>query len=227
MKARVVDLETTGMPPEAKICELAWTDVHENGSIDETHAFLINPGIPIPPEARAIHHISDHDVILAPSLELVLSDMMEEMEPGDFLCAHNAAFEREFLSHLPFSWICTMKCAQHLWRTAPGYSNQTLRYWRNVPAEWSRSMPPHRAGPDTYVTAHILSELLDYPMTFAGLADLTKRPILLRTVGFGKHRGMEWSNVPRSYLQWIVDKSGMDGDVRHTAKHYLQKGPKA
>jgi len=35
-----------------------------------------------------------------------------------------------------------------------------LRYWRNLVLDPALAMPPHRAGPDAYVTACLLAELL-------------------------------------------------------------------
>ena len=72
MKVRVVDLETTGRPEDAvkAICEIGWTDVvvpvgyeGAGGIVQIPHAALVNPGHPIPPETRAVHHISDADVV--------------------------------------------------------------------------------------------------------------------------------------------------------------------
>lgn len=83
--------------------------------------------------------------------------------------------------------------------------------------------PPHRAGPDAYVTAFILRELIDQ----APIEDLVRwssGPALLARVGFGKHRGKRWSEVPADYLDWLINKSGTDDrDVRATAKHYLKQ----
>lgn len=60
-------------------------------------------------------------------------------------------------------WICTMKCAKHLFPDAPGHSNQVLRYHMKLDQDFDdaeRAMPPHRAGPDTFVTAHRLARMV-------------------------------------------------------------------
>ena len=64
MKARVFDLETTGLPEDetADICEVGYTDLldlHAGPMLTETRSQLIDPGHPIPPELSAIHHITD------------------------------------------------------------------------------------------------------------------------------------------------------------------------
>jgi DNA polymerase-3 subunit epsilon len=57
-----IDLETTGLKPYSdKIVELSILKVHPDGR-KEYHSRRINPGIPIPPEATAVHGITDDDV---------------------------------------------------------------------------------------------------------------------------------------------------------------------
>ncbi|HQB28812.1 MAG TPA: 3'-5' exonuclease, partial [Paludibacter sp.] len=49
------DLETTGIDiVNDRIVQIAYHKVYPNGK-EESKSFLINPGIPIPPQATAIH----------------------------------------------------------------------------------------------------------------------------------------------------------------------------
>ncbi|HEV7433863.1 MAG TPA: 3'-5' exonuclease [Pseudorhizobium sp.] len=68
-KIRVVDFETTGFPEDAvrAVCEVGYTDLTADWQIGPTVAFYANPGHPIPPQTRAVHHISDADVAEAVS----------------------------------------------------------------------------------------------------------------------------------------------------------------
>lgn len=232
MKIRVVDLETTGTAEDATkgklvdICEIGWTDLHDHFLIDGPHARLVDPGIPIPPEARAVHHISDAMVAGALLSSAAYDLLMEGMEPGDMFAAHNAAFERIFFNGGVFPWICTMICAKHLWNDAPGFSNQTLRYWLNLEEEIDAdlAMPPHRAGPDSYVTAHILRRmtLMKSPNS---LVSLTTTPVLLKTVPFSKHQGQPWSDMDRGFLEWCLDpkRDNLSPEVLYTARHWLDQ----
>ncbi|HUK64216.1 MAG TPA: 3'-5' exonuclease, partial [Dongiaceae bacterium] len=63
----VVDTETTGMSPAEghALVEVA-TVVLENGTIGETWSSLVRPGRPIPPDASAVHGITDAMVAGAP-----------------------------------------------------------------------------------------------------------------------------------------------------------------
>ena len=46
-------------------------------------------------------------------------------------------------------------------------------------------------------------------------------PSLLPRVTFGKHRGAEWKDIPRDYMEWLCRQADMNEDVKFTAKHYL------
>lgn len=232
MKIRTIDFETSGRPEDAVkgLVEIGWTDIDlpndEDTPLRRVHlpkSYLVNPGHPIPPETRAVHHISDADVAGAMDPGRACAMLMEGMAEDDVFAAHNAEFEKAFFGGGSRRWICTLQCAKHIFPEAPGFSNQVLRYWldvdRNIDMP-SLTMPPHRAGPDTYVTAFILHEMLQRAPA-EELIRLTTAPVLLVKVSFGKHKGRQWSELPWDYLEWVAFKSDMGRDEKHTAKHYL------
>lgn len=227
----VCDTETTSLDPlTGGVVEFAAVVLEQrNGAaawkIGKTFSSLVKPPCPIGIEAMAIHHITEADVLGAPGLAEVLGELPKAK--ANHYCGHNAAFDSGFLPGLS-PWLCTWRLAQHVWPEAPGHSNQLLRYWLpGLNAElrstkrgaavmaWS----PHRAPVDAWVTAHIMLRLLA-ARPLAELAALSAAPILLRTVRFGMHRGVPWGDVPEKYLRWILDQD-FDGDVRHTARHWL------
>ena len=226
MKIRVIDFETTGLPEDQTkaICEIGWTDVTDDWKVHGPKSMLVNPGHPIPAVTRAIHHISDADVTGAVSPDTACLALMSGMAPGDLFAAHNAKFERAFFGGGQHEWICTLQCAKHLFRDAPGNSNQVLRYHLDIDGEddfdAAAAMPPHRAGPDTLVTAFVLRRLV-FAASVSELVRLTSAPVVLQTITFGKHRGMRWAELPRDYLQWIAFKSDLGVDEKHTARHIL------
>lgn len=225
-RIRVIDFETTGLPEDAvkAVCEVGYTDVFADWTLGSTVEFFVNPGHPIPPQTRAVHHISDADVAGAVSPDVAFKTLMKDMQDGDVFAAHNAKFERAFFGGGYHPWICTMQCAKHLFQDAPGFSNQVLRYWLDVDKEFddpNKAMPPHRAGPDTYVTAHILRHLI-FASSIDKLIQLTSSPVLLRDVTFGKHKGRKWADLPWDYLDWIANKSDLGPDEKHTARTVLR-----
>jgi exodeoxyribonuclease X len=214
---RVIDFETTGMPPDAAICEIGWADIGE-GAYQGHQSVICNPGRPMPPEARAVHHLSDADCANGIS---VTEGLRVLMAGADVFCAHNVVFEQAFFAGGDRPWICTLKVARRLWPECPSHSNQCLRYWLGLNIADLLAMPPHRAGPDAYVTAEILRVALG-EATVEQMIAWTKLPSLLPSVTFGKHRGTPWPDLPWDYLQWVAFKSDLDADTKFTARYYLE-----
>ena len=127
-------------------------------------------------------------------------------------------------------------------RAVEAADKDQLRVWRNLPeisawmysdhaiseAEHERwfnaamADPAHRAGPDAWVTAHILMDLLkDHPVE--RLLEWTNAPRDLALVPFGKHRRKPWSEVPDDYLRWMATQTDMDVDAVTAARNELDK----
>jgi exodeoxyribonuclease X len=222
MKIRVVDTETTGMGDDAKLVEIAWVDVDYlalKGRMGDQKQYLIKPGIPIPPEASAIHHITDEMV----ERDGVLFGQIhpELIDGADMFAAHNAEFDRRFVGAMEKRWICTMRCARHLYRDAPGFSNQTLRDHLKLPNPPEEAGHAHRALYDAFVTAHLLSRMLDIK-TPTELVTLTQKPIFYRSLPFGKHKGEPIEDVPTSYLKWARGQD-FDDDIKFTINCELKR----
>lgn len=222
MIIRVIDLETTGLPPDAGVCEVGWQDYLPGAAswLGDSGSALVHPGRRIPPEAMAVHHIRDQDVIGADEWATVAPKIIAG---ADILAAHSAAFEAAFFPNAGKPWICTLKAARRIWPDAPAHGNQVLRYWRELPLTDALARPAHRAMPDAYVTAWLLHALVDAGASIDDMIRWTTEPSLLPRITFGKHRGLKWSEAPIDYLDWIVGKSDMDDDVKFTARHELKR----
>lgn len=228
----VVDTETTGLHPDrgAGVVELAGVllDLGPGGPVQVLGDWqsLVDPGHPVPPEASAVHHLVDEDLVGAPELPQACEVMWRDLGGWDYVFAHNAKFDRAFLPAFHNrGWGCTLKVAREVVADAPGYGNQVLRYFLRtspvVPAHCGNMA--HRALYDCYVTAYLLDYLVER-MSVEAMVELSNRPQLQKRVGFGKHRGQAWRDLPRSYLYWILSQTGeaaFDEDVVHTARHYL------
>lgn len=234
MRIRVIDIETTGMePPAAAVCEIGYCDLFqiEAGApwkVCRPTSILIDPGHPIPPEVSAIHHLVDEDVAGKCSLEFVTPDVLSHPDI-DVLCAHNAKFERLFITDEMTGgkpWICTYKCALRIWKDAPSHSNQALRYWRK-PEGLDRAIASvaHRAGPDAYVTAFLLRDMLNGGALVDHLIKRSSQPALQVRCHLGKERGKLWSDVEPGFLKWVLDKD-FDEDVKFTARYWLEERAK-
>ena len=225
---RVIDCETTGLkPPEAEIVEWGWTDVlfdteTKTVTVRTPESRLFCPVNGIPPEMSAVHHLTMQHVQGEPTFQP--GDIEGLVGPADFVVAHNWAFEGQWVTadHLgPRRPICTFKAACRIWPEAPSKSNSALRYWRRLDLNEGLAMPPHRAGPDSYVTAFLLADMLRTE-TVANLVRWTREPRFLPKCPIGKHKDTPWGEIPADYLQWITRAADMDPDVVHAAKTELQ-----
>jgi exodeoxyribonuclease X len=232
MRLRVIDLETTGIePPAAEIIEFGRVDVVMDAAgaqVEPPQAWLYRPLRGITPETMAVHHITEAD--FRPDTPVCTPENLHAAvwsgPTPTALVAHSCAFERLFVTEAttgPTPWICTYKVAMHVWPDAPRHSNQVLRYWRNLALDPALAMPPHRAGPDAWVTAHLVADLAQ----FASLEQMvawTKEPRPMPKLTFGKHRGQTWAQVPIDYLQWMQRQTDMDADtVWHAEQELLRR----
>ena len=231
-RLRVIDLETTGDSfANGGVVELGWQDVAQAadggwGLSGEPQALLVQPGFPISAVTSAIHHIVDEDVAGAPGWGQAAPPVLQEAGLVA-LAAHRAAFEQRWCTPQLSGrarWICTYKCALRLWPEAPSHSNQGLRYWRR-PAGLDRALglPAHRAGPDAYVTAHHLRDML----ALASVEQLlvwSAQPALLVRVPTGPLRGRPWSELDRSQLERVLKgEFGHNAELLFTARTELAR----
>jgi len=223
----VVDTETTGLPPDGRVVELALVEVGLECEPQIVYSALVDPGCPIPPEASAVHHITDRDVAGKPRLFQVWPKVLGYI--GDaILVAHNAEFDRGMLPETGRPWICSKRLAQHLWRDAPKHSNQVLRYWLGIDVEVGQ---PHRALGDAIVTAHVFQRELrayleaGYPDDVDELIAFAESPIEVQTMPFGKHKGMPLKDVPLDYLDWALrNLQDLSPDLRWSMQRVLEQG---
>lgn len=232
MRIRVIDLETTGLAPPETVVEIGWCDVlglGQDWTVDPPRSRMVDPLKAIPPEASAIHHITDDDVREANAQPLW--PLFDFLEPeADLLAAHNAKFERQWITDQEAQgrrWICTYKAALRLWPDAPAHSNQVLRYWRRPPGlDRTIAAGAHRAAPDAYVTAFLLRDMLAAGTSIDDLVRWTSEPALQIRCQIGKNRGLLWTEVDEGFLRWLLDKD-FDEDVKFTARSEIARRKQA
>ena len=152
----VVDVETTGFSPlRDRIVEVACALVDADRIVGQW-ATLVNPQVPIPASATAIHGITDDLVEGAPNAHDALRKLRQHC--GDrTIVAHCARFDLSFLgSAFGKEALCTMRLARALFPEAPNHQNQTLRVYLGIDDAVAGALRAHRALDDATVTAHIL-----------------------------------------------------------------------
>lgn len=220
---RVVDFETNGTEPPARPCEVGICDLYlEDRMVGEPKSWLCSVEN-MPPEVRAVHHISLAD---CQSYDSFRDDMVIGYDHPDALAAHNSEFETKFFAPAK-PMICTYKAALRVWPHAPSHSNGALRYWLEdqgkIAPLHALTQPAHRAGPDAYVTAHILLALFDAGATGRDMIAWTKEPRLLPTCPIGKFRGKPWAEVEAGFLGWMLRQDGMEEDLKWNARREIAR----
>jgi exodeoxyribonuclease X len=227
---RVIDFETTGFePPAAEVVEVGYCDLrqdpHGGWIVEEPVTYLCGVQA-ISPETRAVHHITMTEVRGAEPYDAI--KLIESSDHCAVLAAHNYAFEEQWLQVegiMPA--ICTLKAALRVWPDAPAHSNGVLRYWLEdrglLTLDHDTAMPPHRAGPDAYVTAHILKALLLTGATGKQMVAWTREPRLLPTCPIGKFRGKAWADVEAGFLSWMIAQPTMEADLKWNAQREIDR----
>lgn len=224
----VIDTETTGTNPETdRVVEVGIATLIPTRGVVASWVSLINPIIPIPPQASAIHHITDKDVENEPLLG-ELGERIQSIVFDTIVAAHNAGFDRSFLPMLSVNrpWLCTRRLARHLWPEAPGYANQVLRYWLGLKSPLWAS--PHRALPDAHVTACLLKREIEVfldrgnPDDLDAFINFCHKPIEVGIMPFGKHKDKPLAEIPRDYLLWALGNlKDLDADLRWSMERAL------
>lgn len=125
----VIDTETTGLRLGVDRAVSVAFVRFDLGRVSSFSTF-VNPGFPIPPEATAIHKITDDLVRDAPTIDDVFLDprvieLLWEAHPA----AYNAPFDREMVPRFcdwQVPWLDPLVLARHVDRFAPGKGRHKL-----------------------------------------------------------------------------------------------------
>ena len=218
------DTETTGVRSDKdRIIEIAAFDPIEN----RTFVHLINPGIPIPPEASAIHHISNEMVADAPTFKEVALLFLDFCPKETVLIAHNndafdqlfleAEFKRAGVTLPSFLYIDTLKWSRKYRTDLPRHTLQNLREVYGFP-----SNNAHRALDDVIVLHQVFSAMTD-DLSMETIIELLARPQVLNRMPFGKHQGKPLSEIPKSYVTWLDSSGAFDKSENHALKDSFVK----
>jgi DNA polymerase III subunit epsilon len=223
-RAIYYDTETTGTHPETdRIVEIAAYCPETKDSFCR----FVNPGRPIPPDAVAIHHITDEMVADAPPFIQIIPELVAFCEGDVVLIAHNNdAFDQPFLRHeferagLPVpSWptIDSLKWARRYRPDLPRHSLQFLCESFGVGPRQS-----HRALDDVLVLHKIFSQMID-DLSYETVIELLRGSRKVTRMPFGKHRGLTLQEVPASYLRWLSQSGALAKPENATLREALQE----
>lgn len=231
------DTETTGNTDEDFLCQLAY----KTG--DESFVSLYKPPRKVPPEASAVHHITNKMLESAtPFQESADYKKIKELfeDENSIVVAHNAVFDLAMLQKEdinPKNFICTLRVARDLDREGKieRYNLQYLRYLLEIEVE----AVAHDAMGDVLVLEKLFERLMKKIITedsaseedaIKKMVDISSRPSILRTFSFGKHNGKkieEVLQIDRGYLEWLLaqklESEQNEEDWIYTLNHHLKK----
>jgi DNA polymerase-3 subunit epsilon len=133
-RAAIIDTETTGMDSKAdRIIEIGIVvfeyaaETGEVGPVVGHLSALEDPGRPIPPEAIAVHHITDEMVRGKRFDDTAVAQLLDGVS---LVIAHNATFDRPFLEarfpqFIRMPWACSIRDVG--WRES-GYASSALEF---------------------------------------------------------------------------------------------------
>lgn len=177
--AAVVDTETTGLNAQDRIIELGlvvFAYDRRSGAVMgvlSSYVGLEDPGMPIAPEATAVHGITDAMVQGQRLDEERIADLLSNV---DFVLAHNADFDRGMCERRldlfkELQWACSLR--QVPW-AAMGVSSAKLEF---IAYRMNFFYEAHRADIDCHALLRALSEpvaLAEGPPS-TGLNELLQR----------------------------------------------------
>lgn len=221
-----LDCETTGLEPNHdRIIEIAVTKFTFD-EVLETYETLINPQQPIPESSTKIHNITESMVADKPTVEKVLPKVLK-MINGYMIVGHGIQLDIQFICEeakrhqIPCSLdknlsIDTLRMAR-LYGESPVNSLERLRQHFNIAEEGA-----HRAMSDVIVNIEVFKYLSEKFKTSQDLLQRLERPIQLKTMPLGKHKGRPFSEIPLDYLQWAANKD-FDQDLLYSVRLELKK----
>ena len=243
----VFDLEATGTDVNADrivdVCVLR----REPDGTETTVSSLVNPGMPIPAEATAIHKITNEMVAGEPTIKDLAPKLLEIFHGADISGFNAAKYDIPLLTNelkrAGFEWPLAGR------RIADSFTIFQRKERRDLTAAYKfycgkDLTGAHRAEADVRATAEILfaqvEHYADLPKDMAGLDAFCSAVDPSRVdadgkfvwksgeaaFGFGnKHKGKTLREVvaqDRGYINWMVDKGNFSPDVVRICREALE-----
>ncbi len=241
----IFDLETTGVRiGRDRIVQIGIVRLRPDGQ-RENYQSLVNPGMPIPAEATAVHGISDLDVAFAPRLEDIADEVLAHLAGCDLAGFNLIRFDVPFL-------------AEELFRVGVTWDTSQVRivdvqriYHRMERRDLSAAVKfflgrehtgAHDALADVEATTDVLLAQLEryaeLPRDVGGLGEFSgdrdRNPDAagkLRfnergevCLGFGKYNNWTLESIGRNdpgYMQWLMTKAELPGSTLAVMRNVL------
>ncbi|MFN0064633.1 MAG: putative quorum-sensing-regulated virulence factor [Chlamydiales bacterium] len=221
-----LDCEFTGLDLEKdRIIEVAAIRFTFSGIIDVFDQ-MIDPEHPITAEAQAVHNISNEMLKGRPTCKKILPSFFQFIG-NDLIVGHAIKGDLDMLekeamrASIPFplqlsNCIDTLRLARH-YGDSPNNSLSMLARHFNVPSEKS-----HRALDDVNMNIEVFKKLVARYKTLEQIEKILARPIEMKYMPLGKHKGRPFSEIPLQYLLWAA-RMDFDQDLLFSIHKEIKK----
>ncbi len=221
-----IDCESTGLDPKTnRMIEIAIVKFKGDQHV-ESFETLINPECDIPEESTKIHHITNEMVVDKPPAKEVLAHCLK-MINGHVIMGHGILFDIQLIAEeakracvpchiLNQKHIDTLRLAR-LYGESPSNSLEQLRSHFNISNEGA-----HRAMNDVIVNIQVFSHLSKRFSSTKEILERLSRPIKLRFMPLGKHKGRPFDEIPLDYLKW-AGRQEFDQDLLFSIRSEINR----
>ncbi len=220
-----LDCESTGLDPnEDRIIEIAAARFTFDKILQQFES-LINPEREIPSSSQEIHNISQEMVEGKPKIGAILPDLLNMID-GHILVGHGIGFDialiaaeakrnnlQTNIAKAPF--IDTLRLAR-LYGESPINSLDKLRQHFNIEPQGA-----HRAMSDVIVNIEVFKFLTKSFKTTDAIFKTLQKPIKLRAMPLGKHKGRKFDEIPLEYLLW-AERKDFDQDLLYSIRSEIK-----
>lgn len=224
-----IDCETTGLDVNTdRIIEVAVIKFTMDGVIERFET-LIDPMVEIPKSSIEIHNITQEMVQGKPKVEEVLPEVLK-MIGRHIIIGHGVKFDVDMIANAADRagiqttlrnnlLIDTLRLAR-MYGESPTNSLEQLRKHFNIEEEGA-----HRAMSDVLVNIDVFKYLSKKFKTISQIFDALSKPVLLKNMPLGKHKGRPMKEVPLDYLIWASHKD-FDMDLLFSLRTEIKKRKK-
>lgn len=223
-----LDCETTGLNKEQDhIIEIALIKFTFKETLLEKQT-LVNPMCLIPAQSIEIHHITQDMIKDQPLIQDILTDYLKPLENA-ILVGHKIDFDIDMVAKSAKTHLIPSTIHQHpsidtlrlarLYGESDTNSLEALQDHFRIP---KRTL--HRAMEDVKLNIDVFKKLCDR-LGFKDAKSIIKRlekPIMLKKMPLGKHKGRPFQDIPLNYLKWASFQE-FDNDLLFSIRSEIKR----
>lgn len=224
-----IDCETTGLDTKQdRIVEVAVT-VFSFDTVLEEYETLVDPQCEISAVSMEIHHITQEMIRGKPKIGEVLPKVLK-MIADHTIIGHGVQFDIDMILEAAkrecIPCVIDKNLSIDTLRLARLYGDSSSNALERLGVHFNvQSDGAHRAMSDVKVNIEVFKHLTKKFKTTKQIFEALSKPILLKVMPLGKHKGRAFRDVPLQYLKWAANKD-FDQDLLFSIRHELKRRTK-